>query len=772
MSKKNHSEFVNIGDVILKYSKHWKWFLISVIACLGLAVVYIKTVDPTYYIVSNIKLRSNEEGAKIASSLVRSFGLGSIGGSDNITDESAIISSQTHMRDMIYELGLQTTYDLNKFPFDKSFYNNSPITLDVPRSVVDTLSMPIEFKVKVNDNKSVDIKALVDDEKIAENKFTSLPADLKTEYGTFRFSYSAKPIDKSSYKLDINLYGLDYAAEKFKKRIIVEPTTDKSDIIYLSIKDVDRQRGRDILNKLVELYNEDAKGEKNEEAENTASFIKERIDLLGAELKGLETKLESFKRENGITDIVIESRAFIDKYHDLQEKTTEANIQMDIASMLDKYVNDPRHKYELIPTNTGVLNGTSDAIKAYNNAILERTRLLQNTKESNPVLVSLNEQIDMLRKNVQTSVSNAKRDLTIRQKDWSGLEGEMQSKMSEMPKQQREYIEIERQRQVKSDLYVFLLTKMEETQLTLASTTPKAKVIDGAYNIWKPIAPRKFMTLAIALLLGLLIPVIVLYLIDIFKTKISSKEELQETTTIPVLGEICLDRKAGNIAVADGITTSTVELFRLVRTNLQFLLKRDQKVILVTSSISGEGKSFFTVNLALSFSLIKNKKVVLVGLDIRNPKLSEYLSIKQKTGMTVYLASDDLKPEDIIIHRPDLHENIYVVPAGPIPPNPAELLLNDRLDEMFEYLRANFDYIIVDTAPVGMVSDTFCLDRVSDATVYLFRANYTNKSYLKFAESIVEESRLKNMSIVINGTTTKAAYGYGYGHQSGTRKNK
>lgn len=772
MSTKKKSEFVNVGDVILKYSKHWKWFLGSILLCLFVAIAYIKTVDPTYYIVSNIKLRSNEEGAKIASSLVRSFGLGSIAGSENISDEASVIASQTHMRDMIYELGLYTTYDLKNFPFDKSLYNTSPVVLDVPRSVMDTLSMPIEFKVKVNEDKSVEVKAEADDEKVGEAKFASLPGEIKTAYGNFFLKYSGKSIGESSYKLDVNLFGLDYAAEKFKERIVVAPTTDKSDIIYLSIKDVDRQRGRDILNKLVELYNEDAKLEKNEEAENTALFIKERIDLLTVELSTIENKLESFKRSNNITDMAVESKAFIEKYHDLQEKTTEANIQMDIASMLDKYVTDPKNKYELIPTNTGVLPGTLEAIRSYNSAVLERTRLLQNTKESNPVLISLNEQIDLLRKNVQTSVSNAKRDLTIRKQDWTGLEGEMQSRMSEMPKQQREYIEIERQRQVKSDLYVFLLTKMEETQLTLASTTPKAKVIDGAYNIWKPIAPRKMMVLAIALLLGVLFPVIILYLIDIFKFKIGSKEELIEATSVPVLGEICLDKNAGNIAIAEGISTSTAELFRLVRTNLQFLMKKDEKVVLVTSSISGEGKSFFTVNLALSYSLIKNKKVVLVGLDIRNPKLSEYLSINRKDGMTVYLASDDMQPQDIIIHRPDLHSNIYVIPAGPIPPNPAELLLNDRLDEMFDYLRANFDYIIVDTAPVGMVSDTFSLDRVSDATIYLFRANYTNKSHLKFAETIVEENKLKNMSVVINGTTTKSAYGYGYGHQSDTGNKK
>lgn len=769
MSGKKKSEFVNVGDVILKYTRYWKWFLLSGIVCLFIAIAYLKTVDPTYLIVSNVKLRTEAEGAKIASSLVRSFGLGGLADSDNIDDEAAVMSSQSHMRDMIYELGLYTTYDLKKFPFDKSMYNTSPLVITVDRTVMDTLSMPISFTVKVKDN-LVEVKTEIDGDKVGEVQFDSLPAEIKTPYGSFSLNYSGKSIGKEDYTIEILLSGLDYAAEKFRNRIMIGGAGNSSDIISLSVRDVNRERGKNILNKLVELYNIDAKADKNREAENTADFIKERIDLLASELNGLEKYLENFKKQNNITDITAESTVFIEKYNDLQEKNTEIDIQLSIADMLEKFISEPKNKYELIPANAAVSGHTLEAIRAYNSALLERNHLLQSSTDKNPAVVTMNEQIGLLRKNVETSIRNARKDISIRKKDWAGLEGEMQSRLSEMPRQEREYLEIERQRKVKSDLYIFLLTKMEETQLTLASTTAKAKVIDGAYNIWKPVAPRKMITLGIALLFAVMIPILVIYLLDIFKTKIVSKEELEDATSVPVLGEICLDKNAGNVAVAEGVSTSTAELFRLVRTNLQFLMKKEDKVILVTSSVSGEGKSFFTVNLALSFSLIKNKKVVLVGLDIRNPKLTEYLSINRKDGMTLYLASDDMKPEEIIIHRPDLHPNVYVIPAGPIPPNPSELLLNDRLEEMFGYLRDNFDYIIVDTAPVGMVSDTFCLDRISDTTVYLFRANYTNKSYLKLTESIVEEQKLKKLSIVINGTTTKAAYGYGYG--SNTNKTK
>ncbi|MDL2214583.1 polysaccharide biosynthesis tyrosine autokinase [Dysgonomonas sp. OttesenSCG-928-M03] len=764
MKAKSKSDFIDVGDIIVKYSKYWKWFLLSLLLTIFIGIIYIKIVDPTYYISSSVKLRTEEEGSKIATSLVKSFGLGGMAGTDNIDDEAIIISSQSHMRDMIYSLGLHVSYDLKKFPFDKSLYDDSPLVLTGDRSVIDTLTDKIKFEVKVNTNKSVDIKAKSDGNDIG-NYTGNLPAQIKTKMGSFILSSTGKSIDTDEYKMDIVLSGLNYSAEQFREKVEIGAADNKSNLIYLGLKETNKKRGKDVLNKLIELYNADTKDEKNQEAINTDHFIRERISLLASELSVLEKQLEDFKKKNNVLNLDAESRAFISKYQDLQERNTEIEIQQNIAGMLNKYVSDPANRHELIPTNTGVPSNTLEAIRSYNAAILERSRLLQNTKESNPIIISLDKQIDMLRQNVQTSVGNAQKDIAVRKKDWAGLTGEMQSKMSQMPQQEREYIELERQRQVKSELYVFLLTKMEETQLTLASTTPKAKIIDDAYSVWKPVAPKKKNVFGLALLLGIAIPVVVIYLMDIFKVKLQTKEELEQATSIPVLGEICLDKNGKNIAVSEGITTSTAELFRLVRTNLQFLMKKDEKVMLVTSSISGEGKSFFTVNLALSFSLIKNKKVALVGLDIRNPKLSEYLSISKKDGITLYLASDDMKPEEIIIHRPDLHPNIYVVPAGPIPPNPSELLLGDRLEEFFTYLRENFDYIIVDTAPVGMVSDTFSLDRISDIAVYLFRANYTNKSYIKLAESIVEENKLKRLSFVINGTTTKSAYGYGYGNK-------
>jgi capsular exopolysaccharide synthesis family protein len=767
MSAKNKSDFIDIGDLIVKYSRYWRWFAVSIAACVLIGVLYIVIKDPVYYIVSSVKLRTEEEGSKVASSLVKSFGLGGLGGTENIDDEAAVMGSQSHMRDMIYSLGLQAKYELKKFPFDKTLYKKSPIVVEAAYNVIDTLSTPIKFKVKI-EGQTAEIKAESNRKEIGRYE-GSLPAKIKTDRGTYTLKYSGIPINKDKYRLSITLLGLNYAAELYREKISVGASDNKSNLIYLGLKETERERGKDILNKLVELYNQDTKEDKNLEASNTELFIEERIALLRNELDSIERQIEDYKRLNNVVNFEAESKAFISKYQELQEKNTEMEIQQSVNSMLKAFVSDPKNEYEPVPASSGAWGSSQDAINAYNGALLERSRLLRNLTESNPAVEVIEKRIGLLRKNVVASVDNTRKDIDVRKRDWSGLAGEMQARMSQMPQQEREYIELERQRQVKSELYVFLLTKLEETQLTLASTTPKAKIIDAAYNLWKPVAPKKRAVFGLALLIGLIFPVIAIYLKDAFKTKLYTKEELSEATNIPVLGEICLDKNAGNIAVSENAVSSTTELFRLLRTNLQFILKKDEKVLLVTSSIAGEGKTFFTVNLALSFSFIKNKRVVVVGLDIRSPKLAEYLSMDRRKGLTMFLASDAMKPEEIIVPRPDLHPNVFVVPAGPIPPNPSELLLGDRLDELFAYLRQNFDYIIVDTAPVGLVSDTFSLNRIADATIYLFRAGYTPKSNLKLAESIVEEEKLKRLSLVINGTTAKSAYGYGYGDKKKSR---
>lgn len=764
---KKQSEFLDLQSIFFKYIKYWKWFLLSAFVFAIISIFYVLVVDPVYYISADVVIKDEKGSGSLGSSINKNIGLASIlgGGSSNVEDEAVIMGSYSSMKNIGYNLNLHKYYKLKKFPFDKQLYNNSPIELEVPHNIMDTLSTSMLFEVDVNKDKSIDVVFKVGNKKRGTFHFKSLPAIIKTTGGDFllRATDYDKKMKSDGYSLEIELNPLGGLAESLTKKIFIKPISKRSEIINLGVKDVIPQRGEDILNSLMDYYNEDALSEKHETARNTVAFVDERIIHLAAEVDSLERNIEYFKKSNNLTDISLEAKAFIEQYRGVQEKITAMDVQLSIVGMLEKYISNPENKYNLIPMGLQSSEGSSEAVNLYNQAILERMRLLRSGTEDNPVVLLLEDRIASLRSNVVNSIQNMRKDTEIQKNHMKSFEKEMQNRMLQMPTQEREYIDIQRQQLVKSELYVFLLTKKEETQLILASKNPKAKIINQAYSHSVPVSPKKKLTVVIATLIGLIFPFILFYMKDLLKFKISSREELEGHTPLPVLGEICLSKENSKIVVKSGINTSIAELFRLIRTNLQFLMKKDKKVLLVTSSISGEGKTFFTINLALSFSLIKNKKIALVGLDIRNPKLSEYLSISNKTGLTIFLSTDGMKPEEVIQHRPDLHDNLYVIPAGPIPPNPSELLLSDRLDELFYYLRSNFDYILVDTAPIGMVSDTFSLDRISDLSVCVFRADYTNKSYLKFIESSVEAQKLKNLSLVLNGTTTKASYGYGYG---------
>lgn len=372
----------------------------------------------------------------------------------------------------------------------------------------------------------------------------------------------------------------------------------------------------------------------------------------------------------------------------------------------------------------------------------------------------MNEQVAAVRENVISTIKSIKSGIGIAINDLKKQEDAFMSRIKGMPTQEREFIDLKRQQMIKQELFVFLLQRKEENAIALSATTPKAQVIDKAYSLNEPISPKKKVIAVLFLLIGLLIPVLYLYLKEILNTKFVDKTELEELTTIPVLGEICVNDSGQSLVVKDGISSSISELFRLIRSNLQFILRqKNGKVILVTSSVSGEGKSFISSNLALSLSLLK-KKVVLVGLDIRNPQLHDIFRTEQSNqGLTVYLSSENCSYRDIVTPSKE-SDNLYIIYSGPIPPNPSELLLSEKLDNLFNYLREQYDYIVVDSAPVGMISDTFSLNRFIDTTVYVCRANYTTKENIRFVNSLQESDRLKNISFVINGTTAKQGYGY------------
>ena len=445
----------------------------------------------------------------------------------------------------------------------------------------------------------------------------------------------------------------------------------------------------------------------------------------------------------------------------MKEKQIEIEAQNQMVEIIENFLRQEKNRYSLIPFNPSLSDeAAATAIQQYNTLVLKRMEIAFSAKGDNKSLAILDEQIDATRNNVLSTLKSIRESLTVSQKTLLDQEDKFGERIKNMPTQEREFIDMQRQQLIKQELFLFLLQKREENALNQSMATPKSTIVNAAYNLSEPISTPKIITLFVGLLIGAILPIIYLYLKDLLRTKFSNRNELEALTSLPVLGEICTHKNKDHIVIREGENSSIAELFRLIRNNIQFVLNnKDEKVILVTSSISGEGKSFISSNLAISMALL-GKRVLLIGMDIRNPQLGSYLNIRSPKGLTNYLADTSVSISDITLSSA-IQKGMDIILAGPVPPNPSELLLSNRVDELFGQLREIYDYIIIDSAPVSMVADTFSLTRIADTTVYVCRANYTKKEYIRYVNRIAAEKRLGKVSIILNGTEAQQGYGYG-----------
>lgn len=775
MQNKKKDEMIDLRGVALRYLREWKWFVFSVFCCLGLAFFYLKITSPVYQINANVLVKEQENSSSKSLSALKNFNF-AMGGAVEVEDELQIISSFSIMRKAVAELGTYVDYTEKKYWIKKySRYKKNVIELKVSEHIVDTLSKTLLIDASVNKNGSVDIrlKEYNKMKPLLKVKNISLPYSLETEYGTFQLDFTSLYKAGTTYDYRIILYGLDVAAEIVSKRTSIGLVSKKSNTIHLYQEGSDVTKSKDILNKLIELYNEDALIEKNQVATNTSIFLNNRLGLITAELSEIDGQVERYKKDQSFVDLELEAKVLLDQNREIQTRLVEVSAQLSFIEDIQMYLLNEDKQYELLPLTLGIQEETAlNAIQEYNKALLERIKLQQTTTSTNPALINLNGQIEALRKSVFLSIQNVKGGLSIKQKDLSSQLSLFNARFQVAPTIEKEFLNIKRNQLIKEELALFLMQKKEENSLTLAASAPKAKVIDYAFKQMEPITPNKQLILMLAMSLGILIPVLCIYFIDLFKITFDSKLELESVTHLPIIGEVCENDTKDDIVVKKNTSSSIVELFRLIRTNIQFVLnKKEDKVLLVTSTQSGEGKSFFSLNIALSLALM-NKKVVLVGLDLRRPTLDKYSNLLVKNGVTNFLIEENMNPEDITVNRTP-ESNLDIIFSGPIPPNPGELIVDKRLDELFTYLRTKYDYVIVDSAPVGLVSDSFMLDRLSDMTIYVTRANYSPVSNIKFAEKIVSEERLKKLYLVVNGTNINkksSGYTYGYGYNTGSVK--
>ena len=772
-------EQIDFRTLLFKYIIHWPWFVGTVLLCLVGAWFYLHWVTPIYNISATVLIKDEKKGGGSGvSSELEDMGLsGLMTSSKNIDNELEVLRSKTLVKEVVNQLNLYITYkDEDEFPA-KSLYKTSPVQVSLTPQEAEKLSSPMVVEMMLQPKGSIDVNVTVG-EKEYQKHFEKLPAIFPTDEGTLAFFQDVDSVtlqdgtkvprlEKNVRHITATINKPMRVAKGYCSNLSIAPTSKTTSVAVISLKNSSLQCGQDFINQLLEMYNRNTNNDKNEIAQKTAEFIDERISIISKELGSTEADLETFKRDAGITDLTSEAQIALAGNAEYEKKSVENRTQISLVNDLRKYLRG--NEYEVLPSNVGLQDAALiGAIERYNEMLVERKRLLRTSTENNPAIVNLDTSIRAMKANVQATLEGTLQGLMITKSNLDREASRYSRRISNAPGQERAYVSIARQQEIKAGLYLMLLQKREENAIALAATANNAKIIDEAIADDTPVSPKRSMIYLIALVLGVGIPVGIIYLIELTKFKIEGRADVEKLTSVPIIGDIPLtdekNDKNGSIAVFENKNNLMSETFRNIRTNLQFMLDNDQKVILVTSTVSGEGKSFVSANLAISLSLL-GKKVVIVGLDIRKPGLNKvfHLSNKEK-GITQYLSNPETDLMELV-QPSDVNKNLFVLPGGSVPPNPTELLARNGLDKAIEILKQNFDYVIMDTAPIGMVTDTLLVGRVADLSVYVCRADYTHKAEYTLINELAIEKKLSKLCTVINGVDLKKRkYGYYYGY--------
>lgn len=765
------SESLDVKGLVSSYISKWYLFAISVFCCLVVGYLYTRMHNRDMAVRANILISQDDDGPfGVSSGKGASTGIGALfGSSANVQDEVFVISSHSLYRNVAKDLEINKVHFVSPV-FLRSYlaYPEFPVDVVAP-GVADTLRTSLVFKIKVNKEGIADINVKAKKETLAKLSDVKLPAVVKTKYGDFTVTPTKTYPKGEKVKTTVIFSGYETVAEGLTSDVIAALASKKSNVITLAYDTPNADYGSAVLNKILEKYNERGIYEKNLQGQKTATFLEDRIRLMGADLDEAELAIQNYKEANGITDMQAEAIYQHNKKGSLESSILSLETELELLDMTRDFFVDSIHNTELVPTTVSTAS-VQQGINGYNSLVMERLELLNNAKPDNYALRRVERRMELTRNNILATTDRAIAASRLRLKDLLEQQGTNRSKLGHIPAQEREFVNMQRQQEVKQELYLFLLQRQEENAMMLANSIPKGKIVDEAFVLSEPLGMSNKIILLVFFVIGLIIPPVYLYIRKLILDKVETRDEAERHLSAPILGEMCVDRSGRSLVVTEHDTSSATELFRLLRSNMQFLLNgANDKVVLMTSTKSGEGKSFIALNLAASLALQRDKKVLLVGMDIRNPQLANYIGINPKWGLTNYLSAGNLTVQDIIQPVPGA-KSLDVIVAGPIPPNPAELLMSDNVDKLFETLRPMYDYIIIDSAPVGMVSDTFTLNRLADATVYVTRLNYTTLQDLKFAEAIYEDKRLTNISVVINGTHSKKGYGYGYSAKNAAKQ--
>ena len=759
LNNNNNNNELDIRKLLRLMLEHWWWFVVSVVVFIGLGLLRYYRTPRVWRTDASIVLRLQEmTGNKLDP-------LSLLGISSSETDDEVVVlSSRGLMSQALDAQNLWETTWVKEGMCWYEEYRNHAFSIECVD--LNKYARNAPFIVTVKPTRSgYKVKTRLTRWKRSTNRVKTLDEPIETAVGTIRL-HPNRPLSKDTTYRALRSRR-DLIVSGYRRMIRVTQHKKESNVINLTMTSSLPERDKALLFQLIEQYNMNSIVDKNMIASNTAAFINERMSHIESELLDAEKTVSAYKEKNNIADLETQARLFLEANSAEQQAMTEIETQLSLVDYVESLLRDETKRNSLIPANIGITDVSLEtSLSEYNAIQLQRMRIQRTATESNPVLEQMDSQLSSMRQNIISSIVSVRESLRIRQKNLEAQDSKFNRQLKSAPEKEREYVRVVRDQKIKEQLYLFLYEKREENALMLAATSMPAKILDIPQKDAESGRPKMRNTLVVFGFIGFMIPAGILLLMLLLNNKIDDPKEYERRIKAPVLGQLVENSRHAMISIHEGESTVSAELFRLIRTNLRFVLPSDVKspVILVSSCINGEGKSYVASNTALSLAIL-GKKVALVGLDIRKPMLREYFQLQQRGRLTDYLAEPDMSIEDIIIPSGE-HKNLDVIPCGAIPPNPAELLQTKRLDDLFAELRKRYDYIIVDTAPVALVSDTYLLDRIADMTIFVSRYKYTPIEMIDYANQIIEQKRMHNVAGVLNAVKNmRAGYGYGYGVQ-------
>ena len=764
---------INIRELIKPYLDRWLWFVVGAFLALLGGYLFIKLSTPIYRTETTILVKDAKNN-KLPEGASGLFDLSGIGGMNvnSIENEIEILKSKKLIEQVVKDLGLTAEiYQEAAFTKKELYKDTSPVIINVIGEKKDASDEQKKLDILLEIKGS---ELILSSDKMSDvirttyNKTISLPnANIIIQKNP---DYKGEKIEE----LLLKVYNTERIVNYYREILSIAPKDKDATVIGITLDLPIKSKTQDFLNKLVVVYNQDAINDKNSESKKTKDFIDERIAIIAKELGDVENEKQSFKTENQITDIATETKINLETNAQARARQLEVDSQLELTNALMDYLSK-QGDYQILPNNIGLSDASAgNVINSYNQLIIERNRLLENSTAQNPVVIDITKKINSMRFSVMETLSKNRTGLQLERNKYLEEQGKLMSRISKVPTQEKLFRSIERQQQIKENLYLLLLQKREETQLSLAVTAPKAKIVDYAHSTEKPVAPKKLIIMLAALLVGIVLPFGVIYIKELLDNKIKTKHDIEKLSETVVLAELPKIRKGESDIVGRNDLSPMAEAFRILITNMNFMIPKKErgKVVFVTSTIKGEGKTFTSVNLALTLAN-PNRKVIIIGSDIRNPQLQRYdKNSRIYMGLTEFLYDENVTLEKVI-HQSNMNPHLDVIYSGAIPPNPTELLTNGRYQVLLETLKPLYDYIIVDTAPLMLVTDTFLFADLADTTLYVTRSNYTEEKLIDFANKNIKANKIKNVGFVLNDVSKSNLgygnkYGYGYGAKEKT----